>query len=182
MIRGIISTPLYGTTTKPVAHSHGITRGTHVVTRGYGVSVRGPRPQGASGPAPAHRFNSTIFFGRAKRGHFNRKRTMNMPGDPFYKSKAWLRLRAAVLRRDKYRCTICGEPARIVDHVVSRKRGGKDVMANLRSLCRTCDNRVKESATGQRRSGGIAVTGCFPDGSPRSPEHPWFTGGPGRHG
>jgi hypothetical protein len=107
-----------------------------------------------------------------------------MPGNPFYKSRAWARLRAAVLKRARGRCEIpgCTSRAFIVDHIVSRRNGGRDAMDNLRALCRTCDNRIKEDHAGQRRSGGSAIVGCFSDGSPRDPTHPWYTGGPAKQG
>ncbi len=90
--------------------------------------------------------------------------------DPFYLSLEWRGkggLREQVLRRDGYRCTTpgCGSRATIVDHIVPRRSGGGDVLGNLRSLCRLCDNRVKELANGKRRNGGIiSVTGL--DGWP----------------
>ena len=42
----------------------------------------------------------------------------------------------------------------VVDHIVSPRNGGEDALSNLRSLCRLHDNRVKENALGDRRSGG----------------------------
>jgi 5-methylcytosine-specific restriction endonuclease McrA len=107
-----------------------------------------------------------------------------MPDNPFYKSKEWHRLRSLVIKRAGGKCETpgCVGKGVVVDHVKSRRAGGRDELSNLRLLCRTCDNRLKEDATGQRRSGGIAVTGCYEDGSPRSPEHPWYTGGPTKHG
>lgn len=44
MIRAKPKHTRYGITTRLVRRFHGITTGTPVVTRGYGVSVRGPRP------------------------------------------------------------------------------------------------------------------------------------------
>jgi hypothetical protein len=57
-----------------------------------------------------------------------------------------LGLRYDVLRRDRFRCSLCGaSPAsRLgcelhVDHVVPFSRGGKTVAANLRTLCSDCN-------------------------------------------
>ncbi|MBI2467051.1 MAG: HNH endonuclease [Candidatus Rokubacteria bacterium] len=57
-----------------------------------------------------------------------------------------LGLRYEVLRRDRFRCSLCGaSPAsRLecdlhVDHVVPFSRGGKTIAANLRTLCSDCD-------------------------------------------
>lgn len=74
--------------------------------------------------------------------------------DDFYHSAEWQALRRMCFQRDGNRCVVCGERASIADHIVSRKNGGKDDLSNLRSLCRPCDNRVKEDAAGDRRSGG----------------------------
>lgn len=106
-----------------------------------------------------------------------------MPNDPFYKSKQWRGLCAAVKRRSRGKCEVpgCTAAAKVVDHILSRNNGGADVLHNLRHLCRSHDNAVKEDANGNRRGNGkLTVTGCFPDGSPRDPSHPWFTGDPER--
>jgi 5-methylcytosine-specific restriction endonuclease McrA len=97
-----------------------------------------------------------------------------MPGDPFYSSPRWLRLRGAVLRRAKGKCEVpgCGQSAVVVDHIISRRNGGHDCMANLRALCRQHDNNTKEDAAGKRRSGGI-FKGCDEHGNPLDPAHPW---------
>ena len=70
--------------------------------------------------------------------------------DPYYHTTDWKQLRADVLQRDGFQCVICSEPAIIVDHIKRRRDGGTDSMSNLRSLCRTCDNRAKEGWDGQR--------------------------------
>src|SRR5262245_33767224 len=106
----------------------------------------------------------------------------DMPGDPFYRSPAWRRLRAAVLERDAHQCTVrgCRDRAVVVDHIVGRRVGGSDTLANLRSLCREHDQMIKERPDGKRANGGkLIVRGCFDNGSPRDPLHPWYTGGGG---
>jgi 5-methylcytosine-specific restriction endonuclease McrA len=103
--------------------------------------------------------------------------------DPYYRTRHWRQLRAARLRLDRHTCVVpgCGQRASFVDHVVSRRSGGADSLANTRSLCSEHDHAVKETANGVRRNAGkLTVKGCFPDGSPRDPSHPWFTGGKAR--
>jgi len=63
-------------------------------------------------------------------------------GRPY--SPLWQALRAAVLERDGYACTYCGDmdgPLE-ADHVVPVISGGQDAMANLVCACRAC-NRSK---------------------------------------
>ena len=81
--------------------------------------------------------------------------------DSFYGSTDWKTLRLRVLQRDRYRCFMpgCTERAIIADHIVSRRNGGSDGMSNLRSCCRTHDNRFKEDASGVRRGGNPAPRG-----------------------
>lgn len=57
-----------------------------------------------------------------------------------------LGLRYEVLKRDRFRCVLCGaSPAtRVgcelqVDHVIPWSKGGKTIAENLRSLCETCN-------------------------------------------
>lgn len=78
--------------------------------------------------------------------------------DAFYFSAEWKALRAACFKRDGHRCVMCGEPAVVADHVIGRRKwlaeglpGSPDTLGNLRSLCRTHDNRFKEGADGERR-------------------------------
>ena len=91
--------------------------------------------------------------------------------DPFYRSKAWRRLRWATLQRDPY-CIVrgCGAVSMVADHIVPRTRGGADTLANLRGLCTPCHNR--RSAQGNAEPRAI---GCNVDGSPRDPAHPWLS-------
>ena len=76
--------------------------------------------------------------------------------DARYTSTDWKRLRVAILQRDGYQCAApgCTSRALVVDHITSPRSGGSDVPSNLRSLCRTHDNRVKELPDGTRRNGG----------------------------
>ena len=96
--------------------------------------------------------------------------------DPFYRSVAWKRLRTAALRRDRNVCVVpgCGARATHVDHVKRRRDGGTDTLGNLRSLCATHDNQVKERSTGKRANAGkLFVRGCDVNGMPNDPQHEW---------
>jgi len=71
-----------------------------------------------------------------------------MPGDTFYSTPAWRALRRQALKRDRYQCVLCRADLRKlgssrVDHIKPRRRWPELalVLANLRSLCATCDNR-----------------------------------------
>lgn len=102
-----------------------------------------------------------------------------MAGDPYYRTPHWKRLRAARLKLDKGVCVVpgCGQRAVVVDHVKRRRDGGADTIANTRSLCREHDNQVKERPNGQRGNAGkLVVRGCYADGTPRDPSHPWHRG------
>jgi 5-methylcytosine-specific restriction endonuclease McrA len=55
-------------------------------------------------------------------------------------------LRYAVLKRDRFRCVLCGaspatDPAceLELDHIRPYSKGGQTVLANLRTLCRRCN-------------------------------------------
>jgi 5-methylcytosine-specific restriction endonuclease McrA len=55
-------------------------------------------------------------------------------------------LRFRILKRDGYRCRLCGAAARDgehvklhVDHIVAKSTGGTDDPSNLWTLCRTCN-------------------------------------------
>jgi 5-methylcytosine-specific restriction endonuclease McrA len=73
--------------------------------------------------------------------------------------KGWDRIRLAVLERDGYRCTLnysgCQGRATHVDHVLPRRFGGGDELANLRAACRLCNQR---RGAGTRPVGGDPVS------------------------
>lgn len=66
-------------------------------------------------------------------------------------SRRWELVRRAVFERDGWRCVLCGGAGRLeADHVVPLARGGAPFdMANLQTLCRTC-NIAKDRAENSR--------------------------------
>ena len=76
----------------------------------------------------------------------NEKKVKKAPIQEGDKREIRLGLRYAVLKRDRFRCVICGRsPATTlgvilhVDHIVAWSRGGKTVVENLRSTCEDCN-------------------------------------------
>lgn len=53
------------------------------------------------------------------------------------------KLRWSILRRDQYRCQVCGETDRPlhVDHIIPRAKGGGNSPSNLQCLCDKCNMR-----------------------------------------
>lgn len=58
---------------------------------------------------------------------------------------AWDRLRAAVMKRDKFMCQVCwnAKPQRFteanqVDHIIAKANGGTNDLSNLRAICHRC--------------------------------------------
>ncbi|MFZ0458229.1 MAG: HNH endonuclease signature motif containing protein [Rhodoplanes sp.] len=97
--------------------------------------------------------------------------------NPYYRTPEWRVLRATRLRLDGYRCAVPGCPVRasVVDHIVARRRGGGDVLGNLRSLCDAHDRMLKERPDGRRANGGL-IKGCDRRGMPIDPGHWWNRG------
>ena len=92
--------------------------------------------------------------------------------DDFYKSKAWLRKRKKILRRDKYLCVRCkrygrrgrdGLPvaAEIVHHKIPLEVDPSKKLddENLESLCKACHNKEhpEKGAPPGRRRGNARV-------------------------
>lgn len=50
------------------------------------------------------------------------------------------RIRRDVLKRDGFTCRYCGGPARAVDHVTPRSKGGTDDPFNLVAACGSCNS------------------------------------------
>lgn len=58
--------------------------------------------------------------------------------------EGWLKLRFRILKRDDYRCQLCGRTARDgvkleVDHKLARAKHGSDESTNLWTLCFQCN-------------------------------------------
>lgn len=97
-------------------------------------------------------------------------------GDPFYSSAPWRALRRRALVLAGFRCMWCGADVRPrgqsrVDHIRPRREAPHLalVLANLRVLCPTCDNR-RHAEKGQ---GNRALLAVDVDGRPTSPAHHW---------
>lgn len=80
--------------------------------------------------------------------------------DTRLRGRAWLKLRAYVMRRDRGLCQLClsrGDttPAREVDHKTPIWRGGSDHDSNLWSLCRRCHAAKTAQEAGHRARGFV---------------------------
>lgn len=70
----------------------------------------------------------------------------------YLQSKRWLRLRAAVFKRDGYRCVICNSNQDLQCHHRTYKRIFKERMSDLTTLCGSCHNVVTNILRGRRRN------------------------------
>lgn len=103
-----------------------------------------------------------------------------MPSDPFYQSPEWRALRKACLDRDSNRCTTCQRRGWIAHHVRARKQGGPDSLANLTTLCATCDNRTHADKAGTPRKVAVGADGWPLAPSPATAAARGPAGGGGR--
>ena len=59
-----------------------------------------------------------------------------------YRKKIRVDVRRRVYDRDGHRCVECGTDADLtLDHIIPWSKGGDDTVANLRTLCRSCNSR-----------------------------------------
>ena len=72
---------------------------------------------------------------------------------------AWEKARDAALTRDMHLCQPCqregrATPAREVDHVIPKHKGGTNALTNLQSICTDCHNSktAQEAAEAQGRT------------------------------
>lgn len=72
------------------------------------------------------------------------------------------------------RCTRCGEPATVVDHVMPHRGDPKLFWnrSNWKGLCATCHSRWKQSTERALRA-GRPIKGCDIYGRPLDPNHAW---------
>jgi len=62
----------------------------------------------------------------------------------------WRKLRLLILHREPI-CRLCGKkPSIDVDHILPKKRGGKDVEENLQALCHSCHSKKTQAEKGKR--------------------------------
>jgi hypothetical protein len=103
-----------------------------------------------------------------------------MSGHPFYDTRDWRdRIRPRQLARHPMcQWPECDRPADTVDHIQPINQGGaKRDPANFQSLC-SDHHQVKRAAERHGKDWRKeAWRGCYEDGSPRDPSHPWYTGG-----
>jgi 5-methylcytosine-specific restriction protein A len=103
----------------------------------------------------------------------DRNGRLHKPTDPFYLTSQWRAIRRRVLRRDNYRCVMCGADVSAVgtariDHIKPRSTHPHLALDinNLRALCaKRCDNRR------HREKGWTEPTGCDADGWPLRRTH-----------
>jgi len=77
-----------------------------------------------------------------RRRHYCSQKCM----DEFNRNNSWYWVRKYILRRDRYRCSICKQRFRKayldVDHIIPVRMGGKLFeKENLRTLCKDCHKR-----------------------------------------
>ena len=65
--------------------------------------------------------------------------------DPFYLSLAWRSYRKQFLMMNPY-CVVCGQEAKVVDHILPFQQGGSIWDAtNHQALCRSCSGKKSNS-------------------------------------
>ena len=103
----------------------------------------------------------------------------------FYDSPQWAAVRALVLKRDGYRCTVCGCSVQgkgnaRVDHVQSihDRPDLRLVPGNLRTLCPEHDNQAHRETGhhGKKRDAQFFIRDADRTGMPLDPSHPWHNG------
>ncbi len=89
---------------------------------------------------------------RADRGPSGSPNQVKVPADsigalPSPRKALSVRKRFFVLKRDRYRCRLCGATGvgLEVDHVVPAARGGSDALDNLQTLCIPCNRGKRDS-------------------------------------
>jgi 5-methylcytosine-specific restriction endonuclease McrA len=88
-----------------------------------------------------------------KRGEMTREELLRAGPGRVGRKQVSLEVRWRVLRRDRYRCVVCGKSPALdggveleVDHIVPVARGGGNGEENLRTLCGACNRGKKDGA------------------------------------
>jgi 5-methylcytosine-specific restriction protein A len=81
---------------------------------------------------------------------------------------AWNKFRLHILERDCYLCQTCRREGRvtnanIVDHILSKAKGGKDTEQNCEAICKPCHDKktIEEQGKQYREKVTIGIDG-FP--------------------
>ena len=84
-------------------------------------------------------FNLSIKKGRKNYNHLKKP----IKSSEFRKGIN-LKLRYKILKRDNYKCVLCGKSAKdtilVIDHIIPITNGGTNNLINLRVLCRECNH------------------------------------------
>ena len=113
------------------------------------------------------------------------RKTRLKRADSFYLSQAWRALRGFVLKRDGYRCVVCGlslagKGNARVDHIKMRSTHPHLALdpANLRTLCKLHDaqSHREKGSGGPQRDERFVIRGADADGWPIDPGHHWRRG------
>ena len=77
---------------------------------------------------------------------------------------AWVKLRKAIMARDKHLCQPClrlnrATPATAVDHITPKAKGGTDSPGNLQAICTPCHDAKTIVDAGGRARQTIGVDG-----------------------
>jgi len=83
---------------------------------------------------------------RFHRGEITREQLLGGSVEAVRRKKVPLDVRWSVLKRDNYRCVVCGASPAVdhsvrleVDHIVPVAKGGSNDLGNLRTLCQNCN-------------------------------------------
>jgi len=95
-----------------------------------------------------------------------------------YRTSRWAKCRTIQLGREPM-CQSCETaPAEHVDHIQRVSQGGAFwSSSNWQSLCPSCHTEKTNTEKAGKMWTPAKWRGCYPDGSPKDPNHPWHTGG-----
>lgn len=115
------------------------------------ISVHYTSPQGRNHRVKSQQYPlSEIEKAIEKKEHNHLQQVLYKASTQYERSRMTPTLRYAVMQRDRFRCQICGasqeDGVRLhVDHIFPISKGGKTEMANLRTLCETCNLGKRDS-------------------------------------